>query len=165
MSTPPVRTQPVRLANYEASSAGELRDACDIWLDDICSAGWSTKESHRVAAFLTTCIYGNRMGELYLRELESTLNIQSEESQRALKLLKLFGAIEDAQVERGRITVEIRLTTRQQLKIAKMRIELANLVAAENERAMNAGIAALRNVSGQATHYTFDDAELQRVIG
>lgn len=165
MSTPPVRTQPVRIANYTAASPDDLRDICDIWLDNICSAGWSTREAHRVAAFLTTCVYGNRTGDLYLRDLESSLNIQTEESQRALKLLKLFGVIDEVQIERGKITVEIRIKTQQRLQLAKARAEIASLAAAEAEQALQSGITALRAVAQQGTQYKFDDAELDRAIG
>lgn len=161
------RTAPVVFVNYAPSSSDEMRDMCDVWLASICSAGWSTKEAHRVAAFIASCLYGNRTAELYMRDVESALNIQPEESQRALKLLKLFGAIEDAQVERGKITVDVRVSLEQKLRLAEARATLRRLEASEQERAMTAGIAALRAVSGHAKteRYAFDDAELARAIG
>lgn len=168
MSTAPARTAPVKFVNFTAASPAELRDICDVWLASICSAGWSTREAHRVAAFLTGCVYGNRENELYLRDVESALNIQPEESQRALKLLKLFGAVDDLTIERGKLTVDMRVTLEQRVRLVEAQGKLAGLAAAESERAMNAGIAALRAVSGQAKesqHYSFDDAELQRAIG
>lgn len=168
MSPPAVRTHPVRFTNVTAPQPDELRDMCDIWLDTICAAGWSSKEAQRVAAYLTTCIYGNRTGELYLRDLESNLNIQSEESQRALKQLKLFGVLEEFQIERGKITVDARMTSVQKVRLAEMRAKLAELETASTERAMNEGIAALRSVargSSQPTANKFDNDAIDAAIG
>lgn len=171
MSTPAaaaaVRSVPVRASNFAPSSPEELRDLCDIWLDTICSAGWSTREAQRVAAFLTTCLAAKREGDLYLRDLESALNIQPEETQRALKLLKLFSVIDELQIDRGKLIVDVRFTLEQRVRLAEANGKLQHLAQAQTDRAVDAGIAALRTVATKSVtaNYKFDENELQSVLG
>lgn len=146
---PARRPCPMTFANFEPELASDTRDMCDIWLADICAAGWASREAHRVAAFLAQFLYTGRENDLYMRDLESGINIQPEESQRALKLLKLFGAIEDFQNDRGRLTVQFRVTLGQRVRLLETRARLAQLTQTSRDAALAAGIAALRAVSAQ----------------
>ncbi len=167
----PVSTAPVRFCNYEPQSADELRDACDIWLNDVCAAAWGSREMHRVAGFLITCVHTGRETELYSRDLESAINIQPEETNRSMKLLKLFGGIEDFSSDRGKLSVQVRLSLAQRLSLLEKRARLAELTHQQSQAMLAGSIAALRAISNgdaSAVATARDDAHLPpplRAIG
>lgn len=144
------RQPAVRYANFTAASADDLDLMSEIWLLDVCAAPWVSREAQKLAAFIATMLNSGRTNEVFLRDIESLLNIQPEETNRGLKLLKTFRAVEDFNIEKGRLTLSVRVGKLQRLHMLDAKAKLDALASAEADAATTRNVAQLREVVAEA---------------
>jgi len=148
--TPAANARPFRFQNFDAGSSQELRDMTDVWLADVSAAAWVTKEAQKLAAVVAEYMLVEKSMAVYTRDFESKYNIQSEEVARGLKLLKLFAAIENFEIEKGKLTVQARVTLGQRVKFMELQARYRELAAADADRAASEAVEALRTVGAYA---------------
>lgn len=143
------RSSPFRYANFTAGSDAELDLMCEVWLNDVCAAPWISREGQRLAAFIVMVLGGGRPGEVFLRDIETILNIQAEETNRGLKLLKTFRALESYEIEKGRLTLAVRVGPLQRLRMleAKEKLAAAELASISLDALANRNAESLRTVA------------------
>jgi hypothetical protein len=147
MSEASVRQSDFIIVNGDKTPGDDLAMQCEAWLADICAASWASKEAMKMAAIISQCVQTFPPKAAFTRDMESAYALQAEDIARALKLLKLFGAIVEFDIERGRLTVKARLSYSQRLRVAETRASLARL-AGDAEATVN--VTALRAVLPEA---------------
>ena len=129
----------------------DLAMQCEVWVADICAAAWVSKEAMKIAAVISLFAQDFPPKPAYTRDMESRYSLQPEEVQRGLRMLKLFGCVEDFLIDRGRLTVKARLNYAQRLRLKSMRDAFAALKAEdEAEQLASDAAAALRAVAAEA---------------
>jgi hypothetical protein len=135
------------IVNGDRAPGHTLAMQCEVWLADICAAPWASKEAMKMSAVVSQCLQTFPPKAAFTRDMESAYALQPEEIARALKMLKLFGAIEHFDIERGRLTVKARLSYAQRLRVAEMRAGLDRL---DRETQATVNVTALRAVAAEA---------------
>lgn len=160
----PKRAPAFIYANFTAESARDLDLMSEIWLLDVCGAPWVSREAQKLSAFIVMVLGGGRPGEIYLRDIESILNIMPEETNRGLKLLKVFRAIEDFHIDKGKLTLSVRVGHLQRLHMLEAREKLVALDEAEAsalaEQAATRSVELLRGVAAMVAEPVAEEAPM-----
>lgn len=117
----------VRFESIEGLQRGDLDLAGEIWLRDICAARWATPAAMKLAAHLVRYMASPDQRRLTLGSLEHQLMLTKDEVAAALKVLRLYRAIEDYVIETEGLTAALRLSTLQRLQVLEVRQRLAIL--------------------------------------
>jgi hypothetical protein len=115
-----IENRRVRFGNLERVDKFQLAVACEIWLDDVLRAPWSTREAMRIGAHLVNYIQSANASILFVREIETALQLNREEINRAMNLLRLFRAISDFKIERDEIRASLNLSTLQTIRLLEV---------------------------------------------
>lgn len=142
----PQRTPAFRYCNFEAENADDLELMSELWLLDVCAAPWVSREAQKLAAYIVTIVGSGRTSDVYLRDIESSMNILPEETARGLRLLKAFRVVEDFLIEKGKLTLTIRVSKLQLLKYLDAKDKFAALAAATLDAAAARHAAELRGM-------------------
>lgn len=147
----PQRAPAFRFCNFEAENAGDLELMSELWLLDVCAAPWVSREAQKLAAYVVTIIGSGKTTDVYLRDLETSMNILPEETARGLRLLKAFRVVDDFLIDKGKLALTIRVGKLQLLKFLEAKDKLAALTAAGLDAAASRNAAELRGVLALAT--------------
>ena len=115
----------------------------ELWLLDVCAAPWVSREAQKLAAYIVTIIGSGKTADVYLRDLETSINILPEETARGLRLLKAFRVVDDFLIDKGKLALTIRVGKLQLLKFLE--------AAAGGDAAASRYAAELRGVLALAT--------------
>ncbi len=119
----------VRFGNLAQLDRSEIALACDIWLQDLVTAPWVTREAMKLAAHLTAYVRAANPAALYLREMETLLQLNREEINRAMGLMKLFGVLSEFVIEKDNVRASLNFSTLQSLRMLELRVRHVSLVA------------------------------------
>lgn len=147
----PQRAPAFRYCNFQAENAGDLELMSEIWLLDVCAAPWVSREAQKLAAYVVTIISSGRASDVYLRDLETSMNILPEETARGLRLLKAFRVVDDFLIDKGKLVLTIRVGKLQLLKFLEAKEKLTALTAAGLDAAASRNAAELRGIVALAT--------------
>lgn len=149
MTLPASSANPFRFANFVASSRQELRDMTDVWLSDVCAAAWVSKEAQKLAGVVAEYLLAEKPTAVYARDFESKYNITSEEVNRGLKLLRLFAALEEFTMEKGRLTVAARVTLTQRVRLLELQARHRDMTAATADETATQCVEQLRAAASE----------------
>ncbi len=145
-ATAPQRTPAFRYCNFEAENADDLELMSELWLLDVCAAPWVSREAQKLAAYIVTIIGSGKTSDVYLRDLETNMNILPEETARGLRLLKAFRVVDDFLIDKGKLALTIRVSKLQLLKYLDAKDRLAALTSAGLDAAASRNAAELRGI-------------------
>jgi hypothetical protein len=124
-----IENRRVRFANVEKLGKVELDLACDIWLKDIVAAAWATREVMKLAAHFMNYMRAANPSNLNLREMETVLQLNREEINRALSLMKLFAVLSTFTVDKDDVRANLVLSPLQILKMLEMKMRFMALAS------------------------------------
>ncbi|MDX2157419.1 MAG: hypothetical protein SFW09_13005 [Hyphomicrobiaceae bacterium] len=142
----------VRFESIQGLRRDDLGTAGEIWLADLCAAVWATREAMKLGAHLVRYMVAPDPKLLTLSSIEGQIQIGREDVQFALRLLKLYRAVEDFTIEGDELRVALHLTSVQRLKVLEVRHRLAELMRAAAAEIQPSGRwvpAVTRNTEGQ----------------
>jgi hypothetical protein len=119
----------VRFGNMAKLDKADIALACDIWLHDLVNAPWATREAMKLAAHLTTYVRAANPAALYLREMETLLQLNRDEINRAMNLMKLFGVLSAFTIEKDDVRACLHFSSLQSLRMLELRMRYLSLVA------------------------------------
>lgn len=111
----------VRFSNLGEVGKGEIIAASELWLEDLIRAPWATREAMKLAAHLVNYMLSANRAILHVREMETMLQLNREEINRALGLLRLFRAISSFSVEKDEVCASLYLSTAQMIRLIEMK--------------------------------------------
>ena len=97
-----IENRRARFGNLPGVGKDEITTAAEIWLEDIVRAPWATREAMKLAAHLVNYMLSANRTYLHIREMETQLQLNREEINRALSLMRLFRVITAFAVKRTR---------------------------------------------------------------
>ena len=124
-----IENRRVRFTNVEKLGKIELDLACDIWLRDLVAAAWSTRETMRLGAHFMNYIRAANPASLNFREIETVLQLNREEINRALHLMKLFGILSAYTAEKDDVRANLTLSPLQILRMLEMKMRFVSLAS------------------------------------
>jgi hypothetical protein len=119
----------VRFGNLAKLDKADISLACDIWLQDLVTAPWATREAMKLAAHLMAYVRAANPTALYLREMETLLQLNREEINRAMSLMKLFGVLSAFSIEKDDVRACLHFSSLQSLRMLELRMRYLSLVA------------------------------------
>jgi hypothetical protein len=119
----------VRFATIEGLAREDLPLAGEVWLDDIYRAPWASREAMKLAAHFVRYMGLADPAQLVLREIEREYQMVRDDVQRALVLLRTFGAVEAFALEKDDLKVALNLSLLQRLRVLQTRKELDMLMS------------------------------------
>ena len=107
----------------------DIEFACEIWMDELVNAPWAPKETQKLGAYLTRYILAPATTQLTLSALEAFVQLTKEDVRRSLALLQSFRAVTAFNLERDGITVALRLSLLQQIRVLETRSLFDRLIS------------------------------------
>ena len=141
----------VRFGNLPSVGKADVIAASEMWLDDLIRAPWATREAMKLAAHLVNYMLSANRAILHVREIETTLQLNREEINRALNLMRLFRTVATFTVEKDEVQAGLYLSGQQMLRLVELRQRQFALLAAHREPAPDGGSHAVARVAGQVT--------------
>lgn len=121
MSTVMIENRRVRFGNLPGVGKAEIVVAGEIWLEDVVRAPWASREAMKLAAHMINYMLTANRAILHIREMETQLQLNREEINRALNLLRLFRAISEYAIEKDEVTASLYLSMSQMMRLVEMR--------------------------------------------
>ena len=115
-----IENRRVRFGNLAQVEMCEIELACDIWLTDLVKAPWVSNQAMKLAAHMVGYIRASNPANLQVREMETSLQLTRDEINRALGLMRLFGALTAFSVDKDDVRATLYLSPLQNFR----RIEL-----------------------------------------
>jgi hypothetical protein len=122
----------VRFASIEGLAGEDLPLAREIWLDDLFHSLWVSREAMKLAAHFVRYMADLEPSHLNMREIERELQLVRDDIQRALILLRTFGAIDAFSLDKDDLKVALNLTLLQRLRVFESGRKLIELVQARS---------------------------------
>jgi hypothetical protein len=117
----------IRFASIEGIERSDLPLANEIWLQDVMSAPWSTREAMKLAQHMVRYMGDAKRTSVGLTEIETLCQLGPEETRKTLGLLRTFGAIDSFQTTRTEIAAQLHLSLLQRLRVLETRTKLETL--------------------------------------
>ena len=121
----------VRFTNVEKLGRIELDLACDIWLRDLSAAAWASREAMKLGAHFMNYVRAANPANLALREMETILQLNREELNRALNLMKLFGVLSSFTVDKDDVRANLTLSPLQLLRMLEAKMRFMSLASGQ----------------------------------
>lgn len=127
----------VRFGNVEGLRRAHLGTAGEIWLADLCSTVWATREAMKLGALLVRYMIAPDPTQLDFGNIEAQIQVGREDVKFAVRLMQLYRAIEAFSTETDGIRAALHLTSVQRLKVIETHVRLdALLTLAPEARAV-----------------------------
>ncbi len=114
----------VRFETIEGLQRRDLGIASEIWLRDVCDAKWASREASRLAAHFVRYMSSPDAKQLAMSRIEHQVQLTREEILAALRLLRIYRAVELYSVEGDELRVALHLSTLQRLQTLEARHRL-----------------------------------------
>ena len=124
----------VRFSSIDGIDRADLPLACEIWLHDLFSASWVTREAMKLGSHLARYICRPEASTLNVMDIESHCQLNHEEVRKALSLMRSFGAAENFLCDRVDVKAALTLTVLQRLKVLETKHRFAMLARADSVR-------------------------------
>ena len=118
-----------RFESLQGIGHEDLPFVCEIWMDELVRAPWAAREAMKLGSYLVRYINEPDTTQLTLSAMEAYVQLTREDVRRSLALLQSFRAISAFTMERDGITVALRLTLLQQIRVLETRSLLERLNA------------------------------------
>lgn len=117
----------VRFESIEGLQRRDVPIACEVWLDDVMRAKWSSREAMKLAAHLVRYMVSGDVRLLALGRIEHQTQLTRDEINGALRGLKQHRAIEAYSIQGDQLLVGLLLTTLQKVRVLEARQRLETL--------------------------------------
>ena len=132
-----------RFETLDSIGTEDLSLVCEIWMDDLIRAPWAAREAMKLGSYFVRYMLEPQTTQLTLSAMEAIVQLTREDVRRSLALLQSFRAINSFAMERDGITVELRLSLLQQIRVLETRALLERLTT---ERAAQLGAIAAQHL-------------------
>lgn len=122
-----IENRRVRFTSIDGLRRSDVPVAGEVWLDDIYRSAWTTKEAMKIAAFMVRYMAKPDPNMMTLTAIEGQLQLGPEQTKVALKIMRMFGAIDSYTVGRSEIRAALNLTVLQKVRALEARHRLAML--------------------------------------
>ena len=129
MTQTTIENRRVRFENLPGVSKQDIAVTCEIWMDDLMRSPWATKEAMKLAAHLVNYIQAANPASLHVREIETSLQLNREEINRGLGLMRLFRFVSTFTIEKDEVRASLKLSQIQILRILEMRAKYLRLLS------------------------------------
>ncbi|MEZ5775072.1 MAG: hypothetical protein R3D33_10345 [Hyphomicrobiaceae bacterium] len=107
----------MRFASIEGLERSDLPIASEIWQRDIMASAWTTREVNKLVVHFVRYMLEPNVAALALREIEAQCQLSRDEVQKALTLMRGYGAVTDFLIDGGELRVALNLTFLQRLDV------------------------------------------------
>jgi hypothetical protein len=130
----------VRFASIEGLAREDIALAGEIWLEDLFSAVWASREAMKLGVHLVRYMMDPDPTLLTYKAIDSHCHMIRDDVARTLALMRAFAVIDAFSMEEDGIRVAINLSLMQRLHVLEVKERMRMLEAADI--AANAGPAA-----------------------
>lgn len=117
----------VRFVSLDGLERRDIELAGEIWLRDICEAKWSSREAMKLAAHMVRYMAAADPRQLALSRIEHQIQLGRDEILQALRMLRLYRAIEAYSTDGDELRVALYLSNLQRLQVLETRLRLDQL--------------------------------------
>lgn len=114
----------VRFESIEGLQRRDLGIASEIWLRDVCASQWISREASRLAAHFVRYMAAPDARQLAISRIEHQVQLTREEIHAALRLLRVYRAVELFSIEGDELRVALHISTLQRLQTLEARHRL-----------------------------------------
>ena len=107
----------VRFLSIAGISREDLPLACEVWISDLCSAPWVSREAMKLGCHMVRYICKPDPAVMNMRDIENQCQISHEDVRKALSLMRTFGAADNFYCDRTDLRVALNLTFFQRLRV------------------------------------------------
>ena len=107
----------VRFGNVDGLKRAHLGTAGEVWLGDLCTAVWVTRDAMKLGALLARYMLAPDSRLLMLSSIEAQIQVGGDEIKFAMRLMQLYRAVEAYSVEADGLRAALHLTTMQRLRV------------------------------------------------
>lgn len=118
----------IRFASIAGIEREDLPLACEVWLNDLCSALWVTRDAMKLGNYVVRYMLRKAPTLLSLNDIESQYQLGEEEVRKALTLMRTFGAVDSFVCDRSGLRIALSLSILQRLKVLEARHRFTVLV-------------------------------------
>ena len=126
-----IENRRLRFSDISGLERGDLRLACEIWLDDLYRAPWVSQNAMKLGTLFVRYMTDAQPAMLVLNEVESHYELERPEVAGALSLMRIFGAIESFRIDQNEIRASLNLSLLQRLRTLEAKQRLNNLMRAD----------------------------------
>ena len=123
-----IEARRVRFDSIEGLQRRDLGIAGEVWLRDVCGAKWASREVMKLAAHLVRYMSIGDPRLVLLSRIEHQVQITKEDVHQALRLMRLYRAVEAYSVEGEELRAALHLSTLQRLAVLETRYRLDFLI-------------------------------------
>lgn len=124
----------IRFADINGLQRDDLPIACEVWIGDVLTSTWASREAGKLATYLTRYICGTHGAKSSMRRIENQCQLSKDVVRQNLVLLRAFGAIDEFNIEDDVLSVSIALTFSQRVRVLELLWRFNELVT-DRERA------------------------------
>ena len=117
----------VRFATIEGIDRLDLPLAAEIWLGDVRTHPWMSSEALKLAALFTRYMSKPDPKLLELSSIDRSYQLDARQIRQALRLMQIYGFVEEFSLERNTLRVSINLSLLHRLRVLEARERFAEL--------------------------------------
>lgn len=111
----------VRFASISGIEVADLPIAAEIWLQDISTSPWATREIIKLANLFLRYMQDPNPDKLRLDQIDYSLGLDKSQVLDILRLMVIYGATESYQTDNGVVRAALKLSYLQRLRVLDVR--------------------------------------------
>ncbi len=117
----------LRFSSIVGIERSDLPLACEVWLEEVVKAPWSTREAMKLAVHFVRYMTNPDPATLGLREIEGQCGLGPDEVRKTLSLMKNYGAVDDFMCTRDDVKAALNLSLLQRCRVLELKHRHAEL--------------------------------------
>ncbi|MFM1814948.1 MAG: hypothetical protein RLZ98_1643 [Pseudomonadota bacterium] len=118
----------VRFSSITGIELADLPIAAEVWLNDIASSGWSTRETLKLAHLYVRYMQEPDPEILRLAAVERSFGLDRSEVLNTLRLMVIYGAVESYDISDGHLRAALKLSFLNRLQVLEVRRRYSQLL-------------------------------------
>jgi hypothetical protein len=117
----------VRFATIDGIDRLDVPLAAEVWLEDIRNQSWTSREIVKLAGLFVRYMARPNPDWLSLRYIDRSYQLDGKETVQALRMMRIYSAIEEFSCENSKVYVSLHLTLLQRLRVLEARKKFSEL--------------------------------------